>query len=254
MNPFLLVTAALLLQLAYTSQIYVLKCRYYTTHCQRVGKSSYSEHSVENKHLEQRFEPSKWRQTQAFKRQFEQQYNTIYYVGKTDNWDRRLAQHQRNEVPATRDATKLQLWCLYEDYQISPLDPSQAEDIMFMHMVKKVGMIISETFGLNVRGASFATRRRYNDEENAFIKRLIQHQKDRCFICSGEHKASKCNQRNGANKYLDNTFFRNIRNGRLVAPESSVRFLETLGEDMDNMIGATTDDLDYDSDIAEHAQ
>jgi len=136
-----LVLAFLLLHTAYSSKIYVLKCRYYTTQGSSLTANGY---------LDPQYRADRWQQRRASleQRHLEQRHDTIYYIGKTDNWARGWALHQRGEVLATKEATKIQLWRIYEDDKISALDPSQAEDIVFMYVVKKIGRINPRTGGL----------------------------------------------------------------------------------------------------------
>jgi len=234
--------------MVHASTIYILKCRYYSTHVTRISKNTFHSVQISNPYLEAQYKEARYRLKYAGDRVQEQQLNTIYYIGKTDDLTKRLEKHRSGKVKATKFASKWLLWDSFEDYQVSPLDPSQAEDIVFFYVVKKIGRKISESIGLNVKGATFATARKFDAHEQHFIRKMILHQRGRCFNClSQHHMAGECKEEVSHDNTLNNYFLKNIRNGRLLVPENSVRFLRTLGEEEDDRLGFGTR-IEWDSD------
>ena len=123
-------------------------------------------------------------------RMLQKYQNVKFYVGKTDREiDERLEEHADGHNPWTR-GTECELIYMEEDKNISAFDPSQAEDIVFMWMVKKVGQITK--YGLNVRGGLF-TKPRLSMDDEKMIRRLIDHSRNACFKCSQtSHFAKEC--------------------------------------------------------------
>jgi len=112
-----------------------------------------------------------------------------YYVGKTDDLDQRLQAHKTTDKPWLHGANDISVQWTGKDTDICKFDPTQAEETVFMLVVRQFGHIETD-IGLNVRGASYTL-----------------HALELCFNCGSPFHYANANCRHKTlelnNKFLD---------------------------------------------------
>lgn len=104
-----------------------------------------------------------------------------FYIGKTNNIQRRFNEHKRNSCRFTVMYKPLQVLETYRYFEFG-------EDMLTLKYMKKYGID-------NVRGGSYSSPI-LSKEEIRLIDKMIKTSNDRCYICNDKgHYANACKRK-----------------------------------------------------------